>query len=46
MLCFADASTNGDIEHVKRNTARALERGYRHISCMNARPKPLLRRAK
>jgi L-alanine-DL-glutamate epimerase-like enolase superfamily enzyme len=22
---------NGDVEHVKRNTARALERGYRHI---------------
>ena len=21
----------GDVEHVKRNTARALERGYRHI---------------
>ena len=28
----------GDVEHVKRNTARALERGYRHIKLHERTP--------
>jgi len=29
----------GDVEHLKRNTARALDRGFRRSSCTNAPPK-------
>ncbi len=36
----------GNPEHIKRNTARALERGYRQLSCMSALPRRSLPRAR